>query len=809
MCLSNKLENIMLKKRFSDPYSHISLSFLLIICLFMSYISAAIVDIEVIGTSSSDQNEVYFTFGQVFHRGDVPAGSWLVGSDNITLQVDAKATHTDGSLRHAIITGKISNLPENTSRVVSIMTSSTTSDTTRIPLSDLLSTDFNAIVSLNVDGIVYELSARDLLENGPVEYWLVGPQVTEWIVSSPFKRSDNIPHSHLSGRFNIRAYAGFNRVRVSVVVENCWSQVPNPQNYAYNVTVSIPGKGIVLSENDLTHYRQARWRRVFWWGEEPLIHIKHDARYLMRTGAIPTYDSTVTIPNYALSSMEREWQNVDGLMQPGLTDTYMPGPGGRPDIAPLPGWAVCYLISQDIRAKTSTLGTSEQAGSWSIHYRDEYTNLPISLDTYPNMTIIGDPFWFPGGEPNSPYEPDMSHQPSLSYVPYLITGDYFHLEELQFWANWNMFYGPASRHGYAQGLISWDQIRGQAWGLRTVAHAAYITPDAHPLKAYFLEKLNNNIDYYNKNWLNWNPLGYITNQSWLDLDKWISTWMDDFLTWTFGHLVSLGFTNAADFRDYKAKFPVGRMTHPDYCWILASTSWPYILDDRYLGGPGNPVDTWDEYRRNVIWSWNNDSFRPLPELNIDGREQQLVDAPCNSSEMFSIMNNWPPGKMIGYDGPDGYPANMQPALAVALEANLKNADLAWSIFLDQNDYPNFNEGDPQWAVIPGQVDIPTAVNKMENGMAESFSLAQNYPNPFNSSTTIKYRIAHHSYVELRIYDILGQNVFTLMEGLMDPGEYHIFWDGKNANGEDLPSGIYIYMIRTGSTRLQRKLLLMK
>jgi hypothetical protein len=430
--------------------------------------------------------------------------------------------------------------------------------------------------------------------------------------------------------------------------------------------------------------------------------MEHDARYLMKSGAIPTYDSTITVPNSSLSSMASEWGTVDGLMEPGYIYDYMPAPGGRWDIAPLPGWTVRYLISQDIRAKTGTLGTSEQGGSWSVHYRDENTDLPISLDTYPNMTIAGSPLWFPGGEPSSPYEPDMSHQPSISYVPYLVSGDYFHLEELQFWANWNLFYGPAQRHCYSQGLVSWDQIRGQAWGLRTLGDAAYITPDDHPLKSYFLDKLSNNISYYNTTWLNWNPLGYITNQSWLGLDKWISTWMDDFLTWSFGHLVSLGFTEAIAFRDYKAKFPVGRMTHPDYCWILASTSWPYILDDQYLGGSGDPVDTWDEYRRTVIWSWNNDSFRPLPALNIAGREQELINAVCNSAQMFSIMNNWPAGKMIGYDGPEGYPANMQPALAVAVEAGLADADSAWTVFLNQTDFPNYNSGYPQWGVIPGK-----------------------------------------------------------------------------------------------------------
>ncbi len=98
---------------------------------------------------------------------------------------------------------------------------------------------------------------------------------------------------------------------------------------------------------------------------------------------------------------------------------------------------------------------------------------------------------------STPYTPDVAHQPSLSYVPYLVTGDFFHLEELQFWANYNLFYW--GDHGGSQGLLVNNQIRAQAWGLRTLGHAAFITPDSHPLKAYFLNKLANNLNWYDTN----------------------------------------------------------------------------------------------------------------------------------------------------------------------------------------------------------------------------------------------------------------------------------------------------------------------
>ncbi|MDT1847865.1 hypothetical protein FPK55_25570, partial [Acinetobacter baumannii] len=63
----------------------------------------------------------------------------------------------------------------------------------------------------------------------------------------------------------------------------------------------------------------------------------------------------------------------------GLALPAMPTTGGRGDIGLQPEWAVSYLLSMDPRAKTVTMGTADLAGSWSMHYRDRRTGLPVSL----------------------------------------------------------------------------------------------------------------------------------------------------------------------------------------------------------------------------------------------------------------------------------------------------------------------------------------------------------------------------------------------------------------------------------------------
>ncbi len=79
-------------------------------------------------------------------------------------------------------------------------------------------------------------------------------------------------------------------------------------------------------------------------------------------------------------------------------------------------------------------------------------------------------------------------------------------------------------------------------------------------------------------------------------------------------------------------------------------------------------------------------------------------------------------------------------------------------------------------------------------LPENFSLYQNYPNPFNPITTIKYQLPEESYVTLKIYNLLGQEVRNLVDNIQKAGYNSIEWDGKNNSGTNVSSGIYIYKL---------------
>ena len=90
-----------------------------------------------------------------------------------------------------------------------------------------------------------------------------------------------------------------------------------------------------------------------------------------------------------------------------------------------------------------------------------------------------------------------------------------------------------------------------------------------------------------------------------------------------------------------------------------------------------------------------------------------------------------------------------------------------------------------------------------------FALRQNYPNPFNPETTIKFDLAESGQVELRIYNMVGQVVRTLVDENQAAGRYSIRWDGRDDRGLTVSSGIYFYSLRADKFRAVKKLMLLK
>ena len=91
----------------------------------------------------------------------------------------------------------------------------------------------------------------------------------------------------------------------------------------------------------------------------------------------------------------------------------------------------------------------------------------------------------------------------------------------------------------------------------------------------------------------------------------------------------------------------------------------------------------------------------------------------------------------------------------------------------------------------------------------TFDLGQNYPNPFNPSTLIKFSVEHKTMVNISVFNILGQKVYTLVDDEVDAGVYEERWEGIDDNGDQVASGIYFYKMYTSDYVETRKMVLMR
>jgi hypothetical protein len=102
----------------------------------------------------------------------------------------------------------------------------------------------------------------------------------------------------------------------------------------------------------------------------------------------------------------------------------------------------------------------------------------------------------------------------------------------------------------------------------------------------------------------------------------------------------------------------------------------------------------------------------------------------------------------------------------------------------------------------------TAVNDDGKEIVKNFVLHQNYPNPFNPSTTISYEIPKSGLVQLKIYDVLGKEVVSLVNKVQSAGQHTVVFNSKQTNKE-LSSGIYLYRLKIGNNILSRKMIMLK
>lgn len=213
----------------------------------------------------------------------------------------------------------------------------------------------------------------------------------------------------------------------------------------------------------------------------------------------------------------------------------------------------------------------------------------------------------------------------------------------------------------------------------------------------------------------------------------------------------------------------------------------------------------DDVSRAAI-SVGEDTEPWLAETSVDGTEiddgaPHFMASTLNSSEITFYID----GALVGT-------ANIEPPNVLAgvsnnvvyLGRSVYTNDPTWLGTIDEfNIYDEVLTADEIASLYEGGPAQRVAVEETD-GLASGFALAQNRPNPFSGSTKIDYSVDRRSFVELSVYDLLGNRVATLVQEQKAPGAYTTTFDG-----EALASGVYIATMQAGSFRATKKLVLMK
>lgn len=213
------------------------------------------------------------------------------------------------------------------------------------------------------------------------------------------------------------------------------------------------------------------------------------------------------------------------------------------------------------------------------------------------------------------------------------------------------------------------------------------------------------------------------------------------------------------------------------------TAW-----SRIYNGPGNDVD-----------GANALALDKSGNIYVTGYSAQSSAPPQNFD--YATVKYHPDGDeawAIRYDGPANEDDEAR-AIAVDDSGHVYVTGYSFGIGTDK-DYATI-----KYIEIPTEVtdETPSEANPLE------FALSQNYPNPFNANTEIHYQIPEDGPVALKVFNILGQQVRTLVDSEQKAGRYAISWDGLDQYGRVVASGIYFCRLTSGEYRQVRKMLLIK
>ena len=348
---------------------------------------------------------------------------------------------------------------------------------------------------------------------------------------------------------------------------------------AFNMTGYIAtiyaGDAVLAVVEVAEHYWYSRWR----WQSAPRP-IVASVGELQAAGLLPCFDPALSQTRPLSSAKTYEPMGLAGLT------AYMASTGERDEIGLVTEAQAEYLRGD--ASADSMLAQAEASGTMPWHYRDEDGGAVFDFKAHPNASM-----YYPANLPacSTPIALDVAHEPDLCFVPFLLTGDPYFLEEMQFAATYNVLASnPQSRGSYCIGFA----VRAHAWALRTLAHCARATPDDVPAwvqsRAYWQEWMDGNRDWMLNRYVNAtaapftavpyaSPLHYMADatnspaSSTMPQGTCSQQWMEDYEAVVLGHVVAIGYADWRSILEWKLVNSIAR-TNGTSGWIRAKPT-PY------------------------------------------------------------------------------------------------------------------------------------------------------------------------------------------------------------------------------------------
>lgn len=620
-------------------------------------------------------------------QGHVPAGKTLASPDDTELRASVLSTWQDGSAAVMVVAGRLAAAPNDNRNL-------------RLQLADPIPNDLAlgaARVGQLMQAVRLDFGSWGIAQitdfSRPERIWWANAQTVcaRYRVPAP-------GHPALEAVVDIQAFAA-DHALVEVVVENgkLNSGSPlRPESASYAAVLSINGVSVATVDSagaaEASHSAFRAWHASHWVGGNPGVRATQSHAQLQQHPLLFKCDQA---------------SNADLAVY--ATDTYVPwgtgrhrargmGAGGdHPSIGPLPLWETQALQTGDPRAWRAVEASALATLSYNVNYRDISGGVPT-------FAQIGTRFLGGGGWPGTSNVNDAvmwqtAHCPAVGLMAFVSRPSPVFIEIAQKVAVWNGSWSGASTPNWTSGTFGyWYEIRGKAWGIRSLTHAAFLTPNADAWRVTCMTAISNNVtlmDGYRTN--NMYALGMMCDNA--PENPWDheagtpgfqqAVWMHHYVTTELHKLASAKLLSGVAQSSLE--------TLADWCaqgavrWVSEQPNggWRYIPYKTTLGDNATTINsqpTWESERNRP------GNHRDAPN-GVRGPWMTSGGVPTTYAEYIS-------------DNAAGayYPSYFWAALTAAVERGLPGANQAWTtVALNVSNLGAWRSGfaaDPRWSASP-------------------------------------------------------------------------------------------------------------